>query len=384
MRVLMVSKACLVGIYQRKLEEIARAPDVDLMVVVPPAWRDGSRMLHLEPVHTEGYELVMESMAFNGSFHFHFYPQLGRRLRSFEPDVVHIDEEPYNVATAHALWLARRAGARALWFSWQNLNRTYPLPFRLIERYTLQNVHYAIAGSEGAAEVWRQKGYEGPLAIIPQFGVDPDLFKPSPSSLLAGIRRSPGRGFTIGYVGRLVPEKGVDLLLDAVADLEGVWRLHVLGDGEEKAALKAQSRNLGLSTNVAFEGWLPSVRMPAFYDQLDVLVLPSRSQSNWVEQFGRVLIEAMACGVPVIGSNCGEIPHVIGDAGLVFPEGDVEALRACLERLLHEPETAVDLVKRGRDRVLSHFTQESIAERTVAVYREMLADQGSAEGMRKT
>ncbi len=381
MRVLMVSKACLVGAYQRKLEEIARFPDVDLMVAVPPSWREASRVLHLERAHTDGYELVVEPITFSGSFHLHIYPRLGRRLRSFAPDVVHIDEEPYNLGTAHALWMAKRASARALWFSWQNLNRRYPLPFRLIESYNLQNTNYAIVGSEGAAEVWRDKGYEGPMAIIPQFGVDPTIFTPSNSSPSeeSPVRgATPGSPFAIGYVGRLVPEKGVDLLLEAVGDLKGPaleagpWRLRILGDGSEREALEAQTRHLGLTGNVTFEGWLPSLRMPAFYRQLDALVLPSRSQPNWVEQFGRVLIEAMACGVPVIGSDCGEIPHVIGDAGLVFPEGDVAALKAHLVRLMHEPEIARRLARRGRERVLRQFTQESVAARTVAVYRQIL------------
>jgi glycosyltransferase involved in cell wall biosynthesis len=373
MRVLMVSKACLVGAYQRKLEEIARFPDIDLMVAVPPSWRDGSRVIQVEQVHTEGYELVVEPIQFNGSFHFHFYPRLGRRMRSFAPDVVHIDEEPYNLGTAHAMWLAKRTGARALWFSWQNLNRDYPIPFDLIEAYNLQNTDYAIAGSEGAASVWREKGYEGPMAIIPQFGVDPRIFTPDSSSTPGRVRsrHRPSQSFEIGYVGRLVPEKGVDLLLDAVADLQGMWRLHILGDGSEKSALKAQTRLLELTTQVTFRGWLPSMRMPAFYRQLDVLVLPSRSQPNWVEQFGRVLIEAMACEVPVIGSDCGEIPHVIDDAGLVFPENDAAALRTCLERLMRDPEMASNLARRGRERVRRYFTQESIAARTVAVYRKI-------------
>ncbi len=373
MRVLMVSKACLVGAYQRKLEEIARFRDIDLMVAVPPSWRDGSRVIHVERVHTQGYELVTEPIRFNGSFHFHFYPRLGRRLRSFEPDVVHIDEEPYNLGAAHAMWLAKRAGARALWFSWQNLNRDYPLPFDLIESYNLQNTDYAIAGSQGAAEVWREKGYEGPMSIIPQFGVDPRIFTAeSTSTLDRGQRRNHrAQSFEIGYVGRLVTEKGVDLLLNAVADLHGMWHLHILGDGSEKPALKAQTRHLGLTTQVTFRGWLPSMRMPAFYRELDALVLPSRSQPNWVEQFGRVLIEAMACEVPVVGSDCGEIPHVIDDAGLVFPEDDAVALRACLARLMHDPETAASLARRGRERVQRYFTQESIAARTVAVYRKI-------------
>jgi len=366
MRVLMISKACLVGAYQRKLEEIARFSDVELMVVVPPSWRDGSRVIRLERAHTDGYELVVDPIAFNGSFHLHFYPQLQRRLRSFAPDIVHVDEEPYNFATFHALWLARRAGARVLWFTWQNLNRRYPLPFRMIERHNLRHVDYAIAGSVGAVGIWSEKGYTGPLAVIPQFGVDPDLFAPHPRP------RDPARGFLIGYVGRLVPEKGVDLLLEAVAGIDAVWRLAIVGAGPERERLETLSRRLGLGGRVSFEGDIPSIRMPSFYRELDALVLPSRSQPNWVEQFGRVLTEAMACGVPVVGSDCGEIPRVVADAGLIFSEGDARALRECLIRLIRDTGLWDSLARRGRGRVLAHFTQAQIAAQTVAVYREMI------------
>ena len=369
MRVLMVSKACLVGAYQRKLEEIAHFPDVELIVVVPPSWHDGSRVIRLERAHTAGYELLTEPIAFDGSFHLHFYPHLGRRLNAFAPDIVHVDEEPYNLATFHALRLAKRAGARTLWFTWQNLNRRYPLPFRFIECYNLRHADYGIAGSQGAAAVWREKGYTGPLAIIPQFGVDPGIFAPGSG------QRDSARGFVIGYVGRLVPEKGVDLLLEAVARLPGVWRLAIVGAGPERDRLEVLARRLGMADRVFFEGVVPSLRMPAFYRELDALVVPSRSRPNWVEQFGRVLIEAMACGVPVIGSDCGEIPNVVDDAGLIFPEGDAGALREHLMHLMRAPDSWADLARRGRERVLAHFTQAQIAAQTVAVYREMTSGQ---------
>ncbi len=366
MRILMISKACLMGAYQRKLEEIARFSDVELTVIVPPSWRDGSRLIRLERAHTEGYDLVVEPIAFNGRFHVYFYPRLERRMRAFAPHVVHVDEEPYNLATLHALRLAQRCNARALWFTWQNLNRRYPLPFRLIERYNLHHADYAIAGSEGAAAVWREKGYTGPLAVIPQFGVDPALFAPR------SAEREPTGGFLIGYVGRLVPEKGVDLLLEAVAELDGIWRLAVVGAGPLRDQLEMLVHRLGIGDRVSFEGVIPSLRMPAFYRQLDALVLPSRSQTNWVEQFGRVLIEAMACGVPVVGSDCGEIPNVVGGAGLIFPEGDARALHQHLKSLMHNVDLWKSLARRGRERVLNHFTQAQVAAHTAAVYRELV------------
>jgi glycosyltransferase involved in cell wall biosynthesis len=361
----MVSKACVVGVYQTKLEELARFPDVDLTVVVPPYWRDDGGVTPLEQLHTTGYELVVEPMVLNGNFHLHFYPGLGRRVRRARPDLVHIDEEPYNMATAHALWLARRAGAKSIFFSWQNIQRRYPLPFRLLERYVLNRADHGIVGNEESAGVWRAKGYAGPIDIIPQFGIDPQLFQP------ASAPREDGP-LVVGFVGRLVQEKGVDLLLEALAGLTSSWEAQIAGSGPEEARLRTLAHELGLAERVTFAGRVPAAQMPEFYHRLGVLVLPSRTRPNWKEQFGRVLVEAMACSVPVIGSDSGEIPRVIGDGGLIASENQVDALRDCLAQLLDKPELRANLGRRGRERVLAHYTQSQIADRTHQVYRSVL------------
>lgn len=366
MRVLMLSKACVVGAYQRKLEEMAALPDVTLRVLVPPGWRDAARgVLRLERAHVSGYDLRVTPIRFNGSFHLHHYPQFGREVRAFRPDIVHIDEEPYNLATWHALWHARRAGAQTLFFSWQNIARRYPLPFRLGERWVLRTVDYAIAGTQSAAEVWRAKGYAGPLAIIPQFGVDPDVFFPAE-------RQRRGEPFVVGFVGRLVEEKGGAILLDALARLNGAWRLDVIGEGPQRAALADQARRLGIAERVTFAA-LPSTQMPDFYRRIDALAVPSLTRPNWKEQFGRVIVEAMACGVPVAGSSSGAIPGVTGEGGLIVPEGDSAALADALGRLQAESDLRHALGQRGRTRVLAHYTQAQVAAQTVAVYRALLA-----------
>lgn len=367
MKILMVSKACLVGAYQRKLEEIARYDDVELTVIVPPAWLDPAGPVELERSHIQGYRLLVDPIRFNGQYHTYHFPRLKQRLMEFRPDIMHIDEEPYNLATWLALRQARQVGAKTLFFTWQNLEKQYPPPFRFLEKEVLAGVDFAIMGNQEAVCVWRNKGYAGPHQVIPQFGVDPELFCPPP-------QRDGGRGFIIGAANRrLLPEKGVDMLLRAVAGLPGIWRLHIAGDGPSRPSLMQMARDLGVADRVFFDGVISSLEMPTYLQQLDVLVLSSRTMPNWKEQFGRVLIEAMACETAVIGANSGEIPHVIGDAGLVFEEEDIDGLRAHLMALMNDRELRDRLGRHGRERVLRHYTQREIAAQTVAVYRDILA-----------
>ncbi len=363
MRVLMLSKACIVGIYQPKLEAIAGC-GADLTVLVPPSWRDERGIQRLERAHTAGYQLREIPIRFNGNFHLHHYPTLGREIRALQPEIVHVDEEPYNLATWQALHHARHVGAKSLFFSWQNILRAYPPPFSWGERWALRHADYALAGTAGAADVLRQKGYSGPLATIPQFGTSADLFKPA-------VNR-PERPFTIGFVGRLVPEKGLHILLRAVAKLDGDWTLRLVGGGNGRAELQAFALSLGIGEQVVFLGQLPSTDLPAEYHNLDALVLPSLTRANWKEQFGRVLVEAMASGVPVIGSDSGAIPGVVGEAGLIVPEGDVDGLARALRDLRDQRGLRAQMIEKGRAHFLAHYTHERIAAATVEVYRELM------------
>ena len=370
MRVLMISKACVVGAYQRKLEEIAALPGVDLLLVVPPYWQEEARRLVLERLYTSGYRLEVEPVRFNGRFHLFYFPGLASHFHAFRPDIVHVDEEPYNLAAWQAVRLARAVGARSLFFTWQNLYRQYPPPFCWMERYCFRNVRRAIAGNHEAAEVLRRKGFDKPVDVVPQFGVDLEIFRPPDEAQQSSFAAGP---FCIGYVGRLVEQKGILDLLEAVAGMPGDWKLKLVGAGPLRATVEARAAALGMADRLEIVPGVPSREMPAIYRRLNVLVLPSRTRPNWKEQFGRALIEAMACEVPVVGSDSGEIPNVIGDAGLVFPEGDVAALRARLELLRASPELRRELGRRGRARVADSYTQAKVAERTYHVYLEMLS-----------
>ncbi len=363
----MLSKMVVVGAYQRKLEEIAAHPNLDLTVIVPPYWQEEVRRLELERSHTAGYRLEVLPVAFNGHFHVYFYRGLGRRLKELRPDVLHVDEEAYNLATWLAFRAGRAAGARCLFVTWQNIARNYPPPFRWFEQAVYRQAAYALCANAESAAVLRSKGYTGPLAVFPQMGVDPAVFCPDP------VAPKDAAHFVIGFFGRLVEQKGLLVLLDALAGLDAPWRLYLVGDGPLRPALEARVAALGLTGRVTFDPGVPSAQMPAYLRRMDAVVLPSLTRPNWKEQFGRILIEAMSCGVPVVGSDSGEIPHVIGAAGLVAREGDAADWRARLARLAADPALRAALGRAGRERVLAHYTQAAVAAQTVRVYRAVVA-----------
>jgi glycosyltransferase involved in cell wall biosynthesis len=184
----------------------------------------------------------------------------------------------------------------------------------------------------------------------------------------------------VGYVGRLRAEKGLDVLIAALARLlrqqeppDPPPRLLLIGSGPAQATLEALAHAAGCAHAVEFCPALPPAQVAQqMAARLHALVLPSRATPVWKEQFGRVLVEAMACGVPVVGSSSGAIPEVIGGAGLTFAEDDAAALAACLQRLRQSPTLRATLAQRGRARVLQHYTQEHIAARTAACYRQLM------------
>ena len=369
MRIAIVSKTFVADTAQRQLEWIARQPGIELTLVTPPEWRsDDGRLLPFEPRYTEGYDARRVPVLFNGHYHYYLYRGLRPALATLRPQIVHIDEEPYNPAGAQAQHAADAIGARTVFVAWQNLYRTYPPPFAQVERFNYRHTACIIAGSDTVAQVLRRKGYHGPLKTFSVHGVDPDIYRPLPS------RRDPTR-FIVGYIGRLVMYKGVGLLIEALSGMPPHCGLRLVGSGPDAPELRRLAHACGVAERVEFVPAVPASDVPDTLAGIDVLAAPSLTQPNWTEQFGRVLIEGMACGVPVVGSSSGEIPRVLSDAGVVVPEGDVAALRQALLDFAADPARHEDYARRGRGRVLAQFTQERIAQRIAAVYQDVLGGQ---------
>lgn len=376
MRVLLISHTCQSrGEGQPKAEQLARLPDVELCVLTPNRWLHYGQWRAAQRPENASFNFhvgrVMWPWGGPAQNYLHWYPRLDCLLRSFRPDVIDLWEEPWGLVSAHAVLLRNclLPQARIVLETEQNLDKVLPLPFEKFRSYTLKQADFLVGRSEEAVEVARVKGYEGAAQSVPN-AVDAALFRPLNRKQ---CRRELNReGFVAGYVGRLVEEKGLMAMIDALPLCQSQTSLLFVGAGPFKEAMETRARELKVSFRVRFLPARPLEELPRIMNALDVLVLPSRTTASWKEQFGRVIIEAHACGTPVIGSSSGAIPEVVGKAGLIFPEGDAAALAWALDELAHDPNRARRMGEIGRARVQEKYTWECVAHQMHAIYQEVL------------
>ncbi|MBE7212166.1 MAG: glycosyltransferase [Gluconacetobacter diazotrophicus] len=333
--------------------------DVDLRLVVPARWHQFGRTLVADPPDGSGLDLRIEPIllpkAGPMSWYLHFYPRLRRLIREFDPDVIHLWEEPWSIVALQACLLKGRA-ALMLEVD-QNILKTLPPPFETIRRFVLGRTAHILSRSPDATAVVRARGYAGPVSAI-GYGVDEVRFHPPTHP---APPRTDG-GLTVGYVGRLVVEKGLDDALDALARTTAPVSLAIMGEGPHEAQLRARIAALGLGDRVTILGWGPPDEVAPFMWGLDALILVTRTTKAVREQFGRVIIEAQSCGVPVIGSTCGAIPSVVGPGGWIVPESDPEALARLFDHIATAPDERRARAAAGRAHVAQNFTTRAVAD----------------------
>lgn len=367
LRVLAVDHVAGIDAYRRKYEMLARDPGIDLTVLLPASWIENGREVRA-PRSCDGFRIRTGRVLWRGFENRAFFVTgVARAILRSRPDILHLNEEPYSLLALQCAAACRllRPRARIVFYTADNLYPGFRYSYRpgfayaLIQRAVHRLADGAAAIGGEAGRVLSARGFAKPVRFVP-LGVDPEVYRPAGPERPEERERRGLRGFVIGYFGRLLPMKGLADLIDALPRIPGDWTLLVVGSGPEQASLEDRARRLGIADRVRIAGGVPHEEVPRLLGLLDVLVLPSRTTPLWKEQFGRVLTEAMACGVPVVGSDSGAIPEVIGDAGRVFPEGDSAALARELASLAGDEGERRRLAEAGRRRVLEHFTWERV------------------------
>lgn len=384
MRVLLISHTCQSRTEgQPKAERLGRIPGLELKVLTPRRWLHYGKWREAEQPenHSFGVEIRDAAWPWVGpaQFYLHWYPSLYRILKEFRPHVIDLWEEPWGLVSVQACLLRDRLlpQAKIICETEQNINKVLPFPFEQFRTYTLSRADFAIGRNGEALEILRSKGFRKPAQVVPN-AVDAELFRPMDR---AACRKALGlSGHVVGYVGRLVEEKGLLDLLDALPHCPPDVNLLLVGSGPLQGELEARVTQSGLASRVRI---LPGRRLeelPQVMNALDALALPSRTTSRWKEQFGRVIIEAHACGVPVIGSNSGAIPEVVGEAGLIVPEGDPQRLAEAIRTLSAAPEMGEEMGTIGRRQVEQKYTWERVARQMHAIYGSLVNPGATAPG----
>ncbi|MCA5892898.1 glycosyltransferase [Isoptericola sp. NEAU-Y5] len=351
MRVLRISHSAVVASW-REREAALRRAGLEVRLLCARSWDVGGSAVALSPAPGEDVTGVRTAGRHPALFLYDPRPlwrALGERW-----DVLDLHEEPFALATAEVLLLRwarglldrRRGRVPYVLYSAQNLTKRYPWPFRALERRALRGAAGVSVCNEGARHVLRGKGARSTVATVP-LGIDTRVFFPADGGPTTGdgptadgpVLPDDGR-LAVVYAGRLEPHKGVDVAIAAVAD-DPSMTLTVAGRGSAEADLRARAASAG--GRVRFAGALDAAGLAALYRSGDVLVVPSRATASWVEQFGRVAVEAMACGTPVVAAATGALPDVVGGAGLLVPPDDPGALHAALRRVRDEPGLAARL-----------------------------------------
>jgi len=372
MKVLVVDHTATLAKYQEKCAALAKYNDIEIALLVPEVWVENYQRIHLEKTMDSRYQIFPGKVIFPGYENRGFYCDFSfiRAIREFHPDVIFLVEEPFSlfafqIVLAKTLFAPK---AKVIFHtsddqSWGDHYAYRPsFLYKWIGRFVRKRSDFAMTVNEEAKKVLINKGFDqNKIAVVP-WGINPTLFQ-SGNGKQTRRRLFPGheKDFVVGYVGRLLKMKGIHILLKAVQPLPDVFVL-IVGDGPDRIFLEQLVEKLHMKKRVVFTGYIPPHQLPNYYAAMNVLVLPTLTGPHWHEQFGRVLVEAMAAGVPVIGSSCGAIPKVVGDAGIIVPEGDVKKLREAIE-ILHDDELLrTKLISKGRIRVRERYTWESFAK----------------------
>ncbi|MCT7979547.1 hormogonium polysaccharide biosynthesis glycosyltransferase HpsO [Laspinema olomoucense] len=388
MKILVASHTYIVDLNREKLRKLAQlAPGIEVTVVVPRRWRPGgvqNKLIETEFLEEGSFRVMpISNFSQNNQGLLTFGADLISLLRQWRPDIIQVEQGAKAIAYTEFITLNRLLGLKAknLFFTWWNLPYQLKFPVSLLESYNLRHTDGIIVGNQDGAEILRDRGYSGPLKIMPQLGVDETLFRPHPQPELRTQLAIYPDEFVVGFVGRFVEEKGLLTLLQSLSQLaDKPWKLLLLGRGPLKEMLLQKATEFNLQNRLIWIESVPHDEVQRYINLMDVLVLPSETtdkfktltSAGWKEQFGHVLIEAMACQIPVIGSDSGEIPNVIQDGGLVFPEGNAEALQDCLSKLMENPGFAEDLAHRGYQRAMEHYTNQALAQQQFEFYQTIL------------
>lgn len=381
MKILIVYHAGAMRNARRIYQELAKPAKIHVTIIVPEKLKvdrvyNSSGWLCLDrEENCDGYRLVPVPLRNPLKYNLGFESgSLRHSIEQIQADIIHVLDEPTSGYLCEIVWQRLRASrhSKVLFYGFDNLPIRLGRRSRLIWKLIWSQMAGGVVANSEILENIRNAGFpqRRPLERI-FWGIPTDVFRSMDSRAL---KKELGLDceHIVGFVGRLVPEKGLAFLLAAIRRLPTTIHLLIIGSGPMRAELEMRSTLPGLSERVHLYDVMPSESLAKYVNCMDVLAVPSVTTPHWKEQYGRVIGEAMACGVPVVGSDSGAIPEVIASAGLVVPEGNISALAEALQTAIFDEERRPEFIKQGLQRVEQELSIKAMSQRLLGFYSRIL------------
>jgi glycosyltransferase involved in cell wall biosynthesis len=372
-KVLSIGHSYVVAMNRSILREIAEDPDFDVTVAAPKLFKGSLRTIAAEP-EPEGSKLKLETIDayFTNKMHIFTYDHFQlKKLFLQKFDLVHAWEEPYIFSGFQVARMAYKTKTPYAFRTAQSLVKSYIYPFNHFEKKSFSWAKRWIAGGNLVYQAMVDKGLNPEEGRVLTLAVDTTQFKAFDDLEKKKIADSLElKSPIVGYLGRLSEEKGCDLFMNVLGRLKNQsWSLLVMGSGPYKEKIETWAKKEGLQDRVKV-CLFKHDEVPHVLPVCDLLICPSQTRKFWKEQFGRMVVEAFASGVPVMASDSGEIPRVVGDAGVILPESDEEEWGKALREFFSNPAGFKKYSDRGLERV-HQFSAKAIAEEYKEFYREL-------------
>lgn len=366
--------------YKKRYDELSNY-FTEILIIVPEEWNEGGQIIESKTNEINSKCKIVAIKTFmnhHGATYFYQTIKLINSLNKFQPDIIHIHEEPWSISAFQTIILSKfflRKNKPKIIIDSAAINTKKILGFKSLENYVSRNCDVIFARNAECEMVLRERGCKNPIYHLYN-GVDEDLFfSLDNNNKIEQLKEKysiPHEKKIIGFVGRMIHEKGIFDFLSAIKMLEkreyDDKHFIMVGNGPEKENVVKYIQENDLNNHITVLNKVPSLKMPEIMNIIDLLILPSYSTAQWKEQFGRVLIEAMSCGKAVIGSNSGGIPEVIGNKGYIFPEKNPEEIRSLICSITKE-ESLIEAKKFGKERVSSFFSWAAISKHYIRVLK---------------
>jgi glycosyltransferase involved in cell wall biosynthesis len=374
-----LSQSLVVARYRSFYTHLAQACSWDISLISPSSFKElGFQQVDCEPVEDnpgfrfhslDGIAPHIQALILPGL--------LGVLKRSFSKgshNVFVCMAEPYSVTALYAYFMAKLTAKKFTFITYaaQNIDKSYPTPLRMIEKFILKRSDGVWCIGREQEEILKRRGFQNHILKLPLW-YDSAVFRPldrQKAKEELGLREDFSENrITIGFAGALVAEKGVFDLLSCLKNHfapSDPLTILIAGGGSGCNEAKRQSEELkSLGFDIHFLGPVASSKMPQYFSLIDLFVVPSKSTPGWKEQFGRVIVEAMACGSIVVGSDSGAIPEVIDDESKIFGEGNIAEIATVIKRWAEKLRTQDSALKSQMVQKAEPYSDRALARRFI-------------------